>query len=170
MASPSPASQPRPAHHLFAHRGLPHTFLRNPPGIMAILASEDAVEFLSGMWGVVEKELPQADRIGCAGLSIDVFPLADDAHAAIVTMPAPQREFEAFFVAMVATLEGAHAFARVFSLVLTSPPIARPEAALIEWDANGEHTFVKERAEPSPGAFAEAIDRVLARPRARATE
>ena len=129
---------------------------------MGILASPDALEFLTGMWGVVQTELPADDQFPCTGLAIDVYPLADDAHAAIVTMPAPQREFEAFFVAMVAKLEGNDAFARVFSLVLTSPPVAQPEAAMLEWNGKGEHTFVEERAEPLAGAFAEAIDRVLA--------
>ncbi len=167
VATPSPPSQPRAAHHLYAHRGLPHTFLRNPPGIMAILASPDALEFLTGMWDVVQSELPQEDRGGSAGLSIEVFPMEGDTHAAVVTMPRPEREFEAFFVAMVARLEGNdagnEAFARVFSLVLTSPPTTDPEAAILEWNAKGEHEFIEQRADPDPGAFVDALERVLGR-------
>ncbi|MEM6990968.1 MAG: hypothetical protein AAF721_10735 [Myxococcota bacterium] len=163
MVTPTPPSQPRGAHHLYAHRGLPHTFLRNPPGILQILASEDALEFLSGMWGVVEKELPPEEHIGSDGLAIGVFPMENETHAAVVTMPRPQREFEAFYVALVAKLEGNDAFARVFSLVLTSPPTTDPEAAILEWNAQGEHEFVEQRADVDPGAFVDAIETVLRR-------
>ena len=161
VPAPSPASAPRPAHHLYAHRGLPHTFLRNPPGILAILAGEDALEFLRGMWEVVEKELPPEDHIGSKGLGIDVFAIDDDTHAVVVTMPRPQREFEAFYVALVARLEGDEPLSRVFSLVLTSPPTADPEAAMLEWNAQGEHEFVEQRADIDPAAFVDAIETVL---------
>ncbi|MBL4688927.1 MAG: hypothetical protein JKY37_30330 [Nannocystaceae bacterium] len=162
MAPPTlPRSQPRGVHHLYAHRGLPHTFLRNPPGIMEILASADALRFLQGMWDVVQAELPEPDRVASLGLGIEVFSIEADAHAAVVTMPTPKREFEAFFVGLVARLEGDEAFARVFSLVLTSPPGADPEAAMLEWNAKGQHEFVEQRADVDPGAFVDAIEKVL---------
>lgn len=128
---------------------------------MAILASPDALEFLSGMWGVVQTELAEDERIASVGLAIEVFSMNDDTHAAVVTMPRPQREFEAFFVAMVARLEGPDSFARVFSLVLTSPPIGDPDAAILEWTAKGEHEFVEKRADVDPGAFVDAIEQVI---------
>ena len=113
------------------------------------------------MWEVVEKELPPEDRIGSEGLGIDVFSIDDDTHAVVVTMPRPQREFEAFYVGMVARLEGDAPFSRVFSLVLTSPPTADPEAAMLEWNAQGEHEFVEQRCDADPGAFVDAIETML---------
>jgi len=135
---------------------------------MEILASPDGLEFLTGMWGVVEQELPADQQMGAAGLTVEVFSIDGDIHAVVVTMPPPLREFEAFFVALVARLEGEHAFARVFSLVLTTPPPGEPDAAMLEWNAKGEHEFIQERADISPGDFVDAIERVLPRTAGRA--
>ena len=130
---------------------------------MEILASADALRFLAGMWDVVERELPPEERIGHAGLAIDVFEMKGDWHAAVVTMPRPQREFEAFFVALIANFQETGGASRVFSLVMTSPPVADPEAAILEWNAKGEYEFIEQRADVEPGAFVDAIEAVLAR-------
>ena len=121
------------------------------------------MEFLSGMWGVLDRELDPQDRLPATGLSVSCFELADDVFAAVVSMPPPQRVFEAFFVACCARLDGEATFARAFTLDLAGPPTAHPLTGLLEWNAEGEHELLDTAPiEPDLTAFTGAIERVLA--------
>lgn len=163
MTVPPAPSEPRVAHYLYAHRAVPRAFLRNPPAILGILGSKDAMEFLSGMWRVLDRELEPQHRLPATGLSVSCFELADDIFAAVVTMPPPQRVFEAFFVGCCARLEGEAPFARAFTLDLAGPPVPHPQTGLLEWNAEGEHELLETPGtEPDLTAFTDAIERVLA--------
>lgn len=128
------------------------------------MAGEQALEFLGGMWTVVEEELEEDQRMGSEGLGLDVYEVGEDVHAAIVTMPAPEREFEARYVALVARFEEPGSFARVFSMVGTEPPAQHSEVALLEWDREGKYSFVEQRCGPTVDDFIDALERVLAKP------
>lgn len=165
MPAPTPQPEPRVAHFLFAHRAVPRAFLRNPPAILGILGSAQAMEFLVGMWDVLCGELEPPQRLPSEGLAVHCYELNNDVFAALVTMPPPQRVFEAFHVACCARLEGEHPFARAFTLDLAGEQTdAEPLAGIMEWNAEGEHELLGEvPAGVDPSSFTDAIEAMLAR-------
>jgi hypothetical protein len=126
---------------------------------MGILASDDAMEFLSGMWDVLDAELEPEHRVSPEGLTLEHYELAQGVFVALVVMPPAIRGLEAHFVAAVARLEGDDAFARCFSL--DHLPEFDPPAAVLEWDAEGKHEVACESCDPSREAFLDAIEDVV---------
>ena len=161
MTTPPAPDEPRVAHYLYAHRALPRTFLRNPAAILGILGSDDAMPFLSGMWDVIDKELAPGHRLDIRGLTHHFYELANDVFASVVTLPPPQRVFEAYFVAMVARLDGEQTFARCLSLDLAGVPGPNALTGILEWDDNGKHELLTEGCQPNRSAFVDAVERLL---------
>jgi hypothetical protein len=129
------------------------------------------MRFLDGMWDVLDRELEPDPRSTPHTLELACYVLPSDVFVALVTMPPPQRVLEAFFVALVARLEGASAFARCFTLDLArapSPGMTTPRGGdthaptgILEWDMRGQHTLVKESVAPEASCFVEAIERLI---------
>lgn len=159
VSSPGEIREPRMGHYLFAHRAVPRAFLRDPAAIMGILASDDAMEFLSGMWEVLGAELEPEHRVSPEGLALEHYELTHGVFVALVVMPPIRRGLEAHFVAVIARLEGDEAFARCFSL--DHLPDLDPPAAVLEWDADGKHQVVRDACDPSREAFLDAIEDTL---------
>lgn len=161
MTTPPAPDEPRVAHYLYAHRALPRTFLRNPAAILGILGSDDAMKFLSGMWDVIDAELEPGERLDVRGLAHHFYELKGDVFASVVTLPPPARVFEAYFVAMVARLEGEHTFARCLSLDLAGVPGPDALTGILEWDAEGHHELRSEGCRPERSAFVDAIENLI---------
>jgi hypothetical protein len=159
-----PPSEPRVGHYLFAHRAVPRAFLRDPAPIMGILGSKDAMSFLGGMWDIIDREVEPQERIDRQGLAVDCYELSHDVFVAMVTMPAPQRVLESFFVALVARLEG-DTFARALTLDLAGPPGSDPLVGILEWDAEGNRTLLDATSKPEASAFVDAIEALIAKPK-----
>jgi hypothetical protein len=155
-----PPSEPRVPHYLFAHRAVPRAFLRNPESILPIMASDRGMEFLSGMWDVIDREIEPQQRIDHGALAVQTYELPSDIWVAMVTMPPPQRVFEAYFVACAARLEG-DTFARALTLDLAGPPTADAETGVLEWDVEGKHEFLEPGCPPRVDAFIDVLERLL---------
>lgn len=152
--------QPRVAHYLFAHRAVPRSFLRNPPATMGILGSEQAMEFLTGMWQVMDDALAPEDRVEDRTIELECFALQQDIFVAVVTMPPVKRPLEAFFVACAARL-GEPAFARAFTLNAASDPTDDFATGLLEWDAEGERTVLEAHCPPERSALVDTLEAIL---------
>lgn len=160
----SPVDAPRVHHDLFSHLALPRTFLRDPAVIMGILASKDAMEFLRGMWGVIEKELEPAQRLSVEGLRLEHYSLEDDVFVAMVTMPPATRFREALFVALVARLAEPRV-ERCLSLELVGPPGPDAPTAICEWSSEAQPKLIDEKGcAPTAAAFADAVERIVRKP------
>jgi hypothetical protein len=160
MSSFAPPSEPRVPHYLFAHRAVPRAFLRNPASILPIMASDDGLEFLTGMWDIIDREVEPEERVDRSGLRIETYELSTDLWIVLVVMPPPQRAFEAFFVACAARLQGP-ALARAFTLDLAGPPTHDPETGILEWDAEGQHQLLEPRCPPDASAFVDMLEHLL---------
>jgi hypothetical protein len=156
----SPSIAPRLGHYLYAHRALPRAFLRDPAPIMGILASEDAMAFLSGMWDVLAGEIAPEERAPSDGLAVEHYSYEGDIFVALIVMPPPHGGLEAWFVAAVARFEGDDAFARCFTL--DRIPELDPSAAVLEWDVDGNRKLHRDGCPPTREAFLDAVEEIVA--------
>ena len=159
MSEDSRSVPPRMGHYLFAHRALPRAFLRDPVPMMGILASEDAMAFLSGMWDVLAQEIDPKERVSPDGLAVEHYSYEGDVFVTLVIMPPPEGGLEAWFVAGVARLEGENVFARCFTL--DRIPELDPSAAVLEWDTQGQHQIRRDGCAPTREAFLDAIEEIV---------
>src|SRR5262245_29676550 len=94
---------PRHHHYLFAHRALYACASEEPQKTIALLSSDDAQDFLEGLWAHVGEQLPAEDRLISAGLGSRIARLDEKHQVALVTLPEPQGTTEAHFVAIIFT-------------------------------------------------------------------
>jgi hypothetical protein len=92
---------------------------------------------------------------------VNCYELEHDIFLALVTMPAPKRVLEAFFIGLAVRLEGSDTFARAFTLDLAGPPGADALVGMLEWDAEGKRELLQPTCKPEPSAFADAIEALL---------
>jgi hypothetical protein len=95
----------RTLHYLFAHRVLPDLAFEDPLQFMAILAAPDAEQKLHELWVTVGRSLTEGrgrsePLPASEGLAVSRTRLAGRA-CAVVEMPRPEAETEAYFVAAV---------------------------------------------------------------------
>lgn len=160
--TPSAPGEPRVAHYLYAHRAVPRAFLRNPPAIIGILASDDGPEFLAGMWGVMHDALEAHERVQDTAVTLECFALERDIFVALVTMPPVARPLEAYFVACTARFEGeGQPFARAFTLDAATTPGDPDDTGILEWTAEGERTLIDPRCPPDGSAFVDTLEAYL---------
>jgi hypothetical protein len=150
--------KPRMGHYLYAHRAVPRAFLREPAAIMGILASDDGMEFLSGMWDVLAREIEEKERVSPEGLALEHYTFEGDVFVALVVMPPPTGGLEAWYVAAVARLEGEDAFARCFTL--DRVPEHDPDAAILEWNSEGKYEIRADACPVTREAFLDAVEEI----------
>ncbi len=155
-------------HYLFAHRQLPGTLFSAPARTMQLLRDEPD-RFLGVLWANTGERVPDRDRLPFGGLGTryqaDAVPGID---LAVVTMPEPVAETEAWFVALAAapvSVDGAVDPARCFTLELGwSVMDDRPYPVLGGWDAENRHLNFGRGPEPTLEAFTvEVVDRLAPR-------
>lgn len=98
-AALEPSNQPRQHHYAFAHRVLPPLAFERTTWMMQLLRSEEADEFLVGLWNAVGNDLPAPKRLDPIGLSCQSSEHGDFVLA-LVTMPPVRATTEAHFVAL----------------------------------------------------------------------
>lgn len=146
-------------HYLFAHRAVPRAFLQDPAPVMGILASDDAMKFLEGMWAVLDRELEPEHRVDSRGLALEHYQLDSDVFVGLIVMPPPEGGLEAYFVAVVTRLEGDDPFARCFTL--DRIPELDPDAAILEWNTEGKHQVRRDTCGPTRESFLDAIEEIV---------
>ena len=160
-------------HYVFAHVELPGLAFSDPQRFLGVVGSPQGPEFLQHVWNGAGERLPEERHRPPEGLSRWAGRLDDETILALITLPPPQEQVEAWFVAVVAPLpervdgvDEPPAWLRYFTLEHgVSLTDDQPYAALCEWDRSegaATHRFHSADHTPEAGAFIEAIRSLLA--------
>ncbi len=91
---------PGQQHYIFAHAMLPRLLLDDPKRFVAVLASEEAEDFLAHSWRRAGEEANDAQRVEPEGLGRTVEKLAEGI-AFLVRVPCPLAVSAAHFGAVI---------------------------------------------------------------------
>jgi hypothetical protein len=169
---PGVSDNSRTLHYLFAHRVLPDLAFEDPLQFMAILAAPDAEQKLHELWMTVGRTLAEgqggARQVPSSeGLSVTRTRLAGRA-CAVIEMPRPEAEAEAYYVAAVLdhNLDQSRA----------APPEAKPQlfyytlekatslsdgsdrTMLSRWSSKTDHASLGDGPPAETKAFLEAVE------------
>lgn len=127
----------RTHHYEFAHIALREMFFANPNGVLAAFTDKGerpAVELWNSVGKAVEGQ--GEELLASTGLATTLVTFASDRACALITLPRPTEELEAYFVALVST-------PRAFRYVTLEKPAAPDSDSrfglLCEWTEEGEH-------------------------------
>lgn len=162
---------PRCHHYTLAHQALRSIALEEPLAFLGILASPDAQRFLADLMQSVSEHCkahePQPDfsvqELVVHRMRLGRYPCA------VIEMPPPRAITEAFFVAAVLLADPSEGMPpqevtlRYFTLEKGMTLEGPPRTVLCEWTAEGSHVNYGTGPEPRLEAFAEAVERMLAR-------
>jgi hypothetical protein len=167
--------EPPTLHYLFAHRILPDLAFDDPIQFMATLASPEAEQKLHEMWMTVGQSLARGGRVRqvptSEGLAVSRTRLAGRA-CAVIEMPRPEGQTEAYFVAVVLdhNLDQSRA----------APPEAHPQlfyftlekgrnltdgsdrTVLCRWNTKTLHSNLGDGPPAEKKAFLEVVERIVA--------
>ena len=141
-------SEPRCDHYSFAHVVLRDAAFQNPAGCVTTLASENSAEFLNGLWhsvGLLCEEHGQAMTVDPNDILIHKLPIGPY-PCALIEMPTPQFATEAFFIALVLSVDLLNRSPQqpaksLWYLTLEYSKLADCdiETVIGEWDSAGRH-------------------------------
>jgi hypothetical protein len=94
------ASIPQSPQIDFVAKVLPELFHNSPDQFMILLA-RDGTKFLRFYWDLVGKKLAAAPQISPFGLNYDIRQPRPHEQVALITLPKPQREGEAYYTALI---------------------------------------------------------------------
>jgi hypothetical protein len=103
----SRGTEPRCDHYSFAHVVLRDAAFQNPAGCVTSLASDNSAEFLNGLWhsvGLLCEEHGQAMTLDPNDILIHKLPVGPY-PCALLEMPTPEFATEAFFIALVLSVD-----------------------------------------------------------------
>jgi hypothetical protein len=181
--TPGDADEARTVHYLFAHRVLPDLAFEDPLQFMAILAAADAEQKLHELWMTVGNSLAEG-RGGSRqvptseGLAVTRTRLAGRA-CAVIEMPRPEAETEAYFVAAVldhnldqSRAAPPEAKPRLFYYTLekgTNLTDGSDRTVLCRWDTKTSHSNLGDGPPAEKKAFLEAVERMVTEETGRMT-
>ncbi|QWF16287.1 hypothetical protein [Lysobacter capsici] len=88
------------AHHMKAKYMLASSALQDPVWFVNTFAADSGEEALRKYWRLLGEDLPDEDRVEGEGLQVDRVRLgADGPKLLVLTLPAPQRRNEAYYLA-----------------------------------------------------------------------
>jgi hypothetical protein len=169
---PAPAAaedeeKPRLRHYEFAHFALRQVALSDPLAFLGNMASELRQEFLAAVLAMVDERFGDAADAGeFTARDFRVLPTRVGRYpCAIVVMPPPGAVTEAHLIALVmlADLSDPDAVhgeiqGRYFTLEQGIHIDRSTRTVLCEWTADGQHLNYGDCPEPTPAAFAAAIE------------
>jgi hypothetical protein len=165
----------RTLHYLFAHRVLPDLAFEDPLQFMAILAAPDAEQKLHELWVTVGRSLAEGRGHGeqvpaSEGLAVSRTRLAARA-CAVIEMPRPEAETEAYFVAAVldhnldqSRAAPPEAKPRLFYYTLekgTNLTDGSDRTVLCRWDTKTRHSNLGDGPVAEKKAFLEVVERMV---------
>jgi len=160
------SSEPRCDHYFFAHVVLRKAVFTNPVHCVTSLASSDCRQYLSELWDEVIAECERhrqgaslrLDDILIHKLRVGAFPCT------LVEMPSPQYSTEAFFVAIILTVDitdQSQAMSvdsvRFLTLENGEPHEEEVHTVLGEWSSDGKHTTLGVGPYPELSEFVTSI-------------
>lgn len=167
----STRNEPRCDHYSFAHRVLREAVFRHPGECVTALASTDGKQYLEDLWSQVEAVCEEQDQsveielddILIHKLRLGSFPCT------VVEMPAPRYCSEAFFVAIVLTVEVTSQSRsltpesiRYLTLENGEPDEEKVETILGEWLSDGRHQSLGSGPYPELSEFVATVTEVVA--------
>lgn len=152
--------KPRKDHYFFVHRFLRDRVNELPKVTFETLSRESAKDYLSVHWwqigvslGLTPEETVSADGIECFPMKI-----SEDCHAIAVQLPCPQRQGEAYFVAIVYWRSSNKT--RYFTLEKAEIGQRTEETFLCEW-LDGNHINYGQGPNPDKKHFLWAVIKLL---------
>lgn len=170
-SSNSSGTEPRCDHYSFAHRILREAAFRNPTECVTSLASPDGRQYLQQLWYEVDTACREYDQpveislddILIHKLRLGAFPCT------VVEMPAPQFSTEAFFVAIVLTVDMTatsqsltEKSIRYLTLENGEPDEEKVETILGEWLPGGRHVSLGAGPYPELSGFVATVTELVA--------
>tara|TARA_R110002072_G_scaffold302710_2_gene487656 strand:- start:181335 stop:181913 length:579 start_codon:yes stop_codon:yes gene_type:complete len=164
---------PRCDHYSFAHVVLRKAAFENPTKCVTSLASPSGKEYLSELWNQVLETCKQhnqpieltLDDILIHKLRVGPFPCT------ILEMPAPHFATEAFFVALVLTVDitdqsqnMSDGSVRFFTLENGEPNEEEVQTVIGEWTADGKHSNLGPGTYPELSEFVTKITDLVLQP------
>ncbi len=166
-------SDPRCDHYCFAHVVLREAAFENPTKCVTSLAATEGKEFLSELWNKVAETCKQhnqpieltLDDILIHKLRVGPFPCT------ILEMPAPHFATEAFFVAIILTVDitdqsqnMSDGTVRYLTLENGEPNEEEVQTVIGEWSAEGNHTNLGPGTYPDLSEFVTRITDMVSQP------
>lgn len=147
------AGAPRDHHYFYAHRVLPTLAFRDTIQTLDILRSENGLDFLTGLWHDMGRQLRARDRLPPDGLQLEMRRDGKYLYA-LVTLPPPLYSPEAYMVALQFESELLAPRLRYFALELGYLDPAGPRrTVLCEWTAEPAHLNFGDGPPPEVEAF-----------------
>lgn len=158
-------SQPRMQHYLFAHRALPSVTFGQPARMLEVLLGDEAQQMLLNLWEQAGLQAPPSGLVQPRGLSHTLHQLDPLRLLALVQLPPPQADTEAYFVGLLfETTQPNWAgppspkSARCFTLERGSDLFTQElRTVFCEWTGDGSHLNMGDGPPPSAEDFILAI-------------
>jgi len=146
----------------FVSRALPELFHVSPDQFMALLA-RDGTKFLRFYWSEVGKKMGEGLQVSPFGLNFDLRLPRPHEKVALVTLPKPQREGEAYFTALIFRPYRVTSFfmvsdtTKVLSLEYAVDANGSERPLLVEWTRKLQRLPLSIRCEPNLENFYAAV-------------
>jgi hypothetical protein len=123
-------------HRQFSYRAIPTIFHSQTTDFVDFL-EKDGMKFLKFWWDHTAKEVEDDSLVPMKGLTYEIRDYGDGRRVVLLTLPPPQTEGEAFFLALVTRPLKKHFliwknYSHVFVLSLVGEPGAEPRTQLGE--------------------------------------
>ncbi len=146
----------------FVSQALTDLFHTSPDEFLFLL-NRDGTKFLRFYWDQVGKRLPSTQLVPAFGLNYDIRTPWRNAKVAVITLPKPKKEPEAYFVALVYR---PHRVTPIFRISDTTMVVAleyqtdemgNEGTLLVEWTRRFERESLNISPEPTLDAFYDAV-------------
>ncbi len=149
----------RQHHYAFVHQLLRSLFFGDTEETLEHFRMEGESALLA-LWDFVEKRLELDDPVSSEGLALEWVPLVSGMTMVLITLPAPEAITEAYYVGLV--YSPLDSTGRFIVLEHTVDLDGRARTVLCEWSPDGTHFNLGEGPDPSPEAFTDAVEMLLA--------
>ncbi len=146
----------------FVSQALTDLFHTSPEQFLFLL-NRDGTKFLRFYWDQVGKRLPSSQLVTAFGLNYDIRKPQNNTSVALITLPKPKREPEAYYVALVYRPNRVTPIFRisdttmVIALEYRTGAMDEDSTLLVEWTRRLEREPLNVSPEPTLDAFYEAI-------------
>lgn len=152
-------------HEMFAYEVIPLLFHHQTTDFFGYL-EKDGTKFLKFWWDRAGVNLDESLRSSSEGIDFDVRTLFDGRKVVLLTLPAPKKSPEAYFLVMVDHPEKKSIFswrnlARVFALSRSVDEHGTPNTKIAELTKTARYVEVKKGPQPSLNLFYKAVCEML---------
>ncbi len=146
----------------FVSQAITDLFHTSPDEFLFLL-NRDGTKFLRFYWDQVGKRLPSTQLVPPFGMNYDIRTPWRGATVALITLPKPKKETEAYFVALVYRPNRVTPIFRisdttmVVALEYRTDSMGNDSTLLVEWTRRFERELLNLNPEPTLDTFYEAV-------------